>query len=113
MSNLGDYQSITTAAKKAGGVSALIKVIESKAVKEAAPRIFAKGLAAGGAFVLVVGTAGKKFLDKRKADQAEADAAKAALAAEVDALETEAGDDQTEPGSRDDADASLPPEDES
>lgn len=113
MSNLGDYQSITTAAKKAGGVPALVQIIESKAVKEAAPAIFAKGLAAGATVVVLVGAAGKKFLDRRKADRAEADAAKAALVAEVHALEVEEGDDLMEPGSRADADVRLPPEGDS
>lgn len=97
MSNLGPYQEITTAAKKAGGVVKWIGAIEKNAVSEATPRLLTKGGLTGSALTLVVGGAGyagKRYLDKRKADQAAADEAKRQLKAEF-------GDDEPEPGGDD------------
>lgn len=95
MGNLGPYQDIVTAAKKAGGVPSLIKIIESKAVKKAAPKLFVAGAAAGAAIL----AGGQKLLDKRKADQALAEEAKKQLADEVEALDAD-GEDGEAPGTK-------------
>lgn len=105
MGNLGPYQDIVTAAKEAGGVQSLIKVIENQAVSKAAPSIYAKGVGAGvalagvGVALVVSGAvAGKKFLHQQKADQKVAEEAKMQLASEIAVLEGEAGDDGSQPG---------------
>ena len=105
MGNLGSYQDIVTAAKEAGGVQSLIKMIESQAVSKAAPSIYAKGFGTGVALasagVALVGAgavAGKKFLHQRKADQEVAEEAKTQLASEIAVLQGGAGDGGSQPG---------------
>lgn len=105
MGNLGPYQDIVTAAKQAGGVQSLIKMIEKQAVSKAAPAIYAKGLGTGAALasasaVLAVSgaVAGKKYLDQRKTDQKAAEEAKTQLASEIAVMEGQAGDDGSQPG---------------
>lgn len=86
-----------TAAKQAGSVESLIKMIEKPAVSKAAPAIYAKGLgtsaalasanavlASANAVLAVSGVgAGKKYLDQQKADQKAAEKAKTQLASEI------------------------------
>jgi len=82
MSNLGPYQEIVTTAKTVGGVPALIRIIEDKAVAKAAPGIFAKGLGAGAILMTTAGllaVAGQRYLDQRRSDQEAAAHAKADL----------------------------------
>lgn len=98
MSNLGPYQDIVTAAKNAGGVPSLIKIIQSQAVSKAAPSIYAKGAGTGLAIGVALTVSYKKFLDQRKADLKVAEEAKTQLASEIAVLEGEAGDDGSQPG---------------
>lgn len=98
MGNLGSYQDIVTAAKQAGSVQSLIKMIENQAVSKAAPAIYAKGVGTGAALavasaVLAVSgaVADKKYLEQRKADQKAAEEAKTQLASVIAVLEGQAG----------------------
>ena len=47
MSNLGPYQELTTQAKAAGGVDALLDIIKRDAVSEAAPKYQGRGVIVG------------------------------------------------------------------
>lgn len=55
MSNLGDYQVLTTAAKAAGGVEPMLASVGQAAVAKAAPRLLAVGGLIGGVSVLALG----------------------------------------------------------
>ena len=78
MSNLGRYEEIVKQAKDAGGVDALIRVLEEAAIRERAPQIFGKGLAAGA--LLVSGlVGGVKLVASRKRARHEVQNARADL----------------------------------
>lgn len=94
MGNLGGYQDITTAAKAVGGPDNLIAIIESAAVKRAAPGHRGQG-AALAVVALVAGAAAKQRWDKYQAGRAaesgaRADEAKAQLKDLIGQRETEA-----------------------
>ncbi|MEW2287062.1 hypothetical protein [Streptomyces sp. NPDC047841] len=99
MGNLGKYQDIVEAAKRAGGVDALIKIIQDAAVAKAYPGVFRKGAAVGaGAGVvgtLVVGGVAvtvRRFLDDKRAREALANEAEKQLKAEVEKSMSSDGD---------------------
>ncbi|MYS94789.1 MULTISPECIES: hypothetical protein [Streptomyces] len=99
MGNLGKYQDIVEAAKRAGGVDALIKIIQDAAVAKASPGVFRKG-AALGAGAGVVGTlaAGgvavtvRRSLDDKRAREALANEAEKQFKAEVEKSMNSDGD---------------------
>ena len=87
MGNLGRYQDIVTEAKLAGGVDALITIIEDTAVADRAPGIFGKGVGAGLLIACVVGGGVRtaRFLGIRKRDRRTLrDEARAQLKAEIE-----------------------------
>ena len=99
MGNLGRYQDIVTEAKLAGGVDALITIIEDNAVADRAPGIFGKGVGAGLLVACVVGGGARtaRFLGIRKRDRrALRDEARAQLKAEI-ALQTAPADADDDP----------------
>lgn len=80
MSNLGLYQTFSSVAKTYGGVEELIKVIESDAVKRAAPALVGVGVLIG-AGAKPAFDASKRGLAKLKGSSASAAEAKEQLRA--------------------------------
>lgn len=104
MSNLGKFQDIVVAAKKAGGVDSLIKNIADAAVAKAAPRIFLKGVGMATAIIAVAASTYKVTkvkLHNRTARGADAEAElRAALAEREDSTHVEPryDEDGSDPG---------------
>lgn len=105
MGNLGRYEEIVTEAKLAGGVDALITIIEETAVAARAPAIFGKGVGIGLAVACVVagGTRAARLLQSRKRDRrALSDEAQAQLKAEIEGEappdDSDGELDETDPG---------------
>lgn len=87
MSNLGKYQDIVTEAKRAGGVDALIKIIEDNAVARRSPSMLAIGAGTGVLLTCFVGggvVAARRILDKKSRQEAMAKQAKEELKAVID-----------------------------
>lgn len=65
MSNLGMYETVTTAAKQAGGMENYLALVKDGAVAEAAPAIFGKGALAGAAVAAGLTLMAKRYWDRR------------------------------------------------
>lgn len=87
MGNLGKYQDIVTEAKRAGGVDALIKIIEDTAIGKRSRVTFAKGVGAGVLLTCVVAegaVVAQRFLENRAEREALANEARDQLWAEIE-----------------------------
>ena len=94
MSNLGRYQDIVTDAKRAGGVDALIQIIEDTAVARKRPTLVGLGFGAGVLLASLVGggaVAVRHRIGMKAEQEAVAEEAKRQLRAEVHEQEIATG----------------------